>query len=99
MGNHANLGLKVSFILFYLVLSSFISFYLTFYRFISSVLFVFRSVFIVFALAFYVFGVLIIISSSARSANYGDDMGEFNGMGRGGGRVLSNAWALYKMNM
>ena len=52
-----------------------------------------------FAIAFYVFRVLIIYSSSARSADYGDDMGEFNGMGRGGGRVLSNAWALYKMNM
>ena len=31
--------------------------------------------------------------------NYGDDMDEFNGLGRGRGRYYQIAWALKKMNM
>ena len=56
--------------------------------------------FLLFLLLLFMFpGLLSSYSPSARSVNYGGDMGKFDEMGRGGGRVLSNAWALYKMNM
>ena len=39
------------------------------------------------------------VLSLARSAYYGDDMDESNGIGRGRGRYYQVAWALKKMNM
>ena len=43
--------------------------------------------------------ILVWFLSFARSADYGDDMDEFNGTGRGRGRYYQVAWALKKMNM
>ena len=52
-----------------------------------------------FALAFYLAGFLIGFFTFARSTDYRDDMGEFDGMGWGRGRYLSGAWPLHKMYM
>ena len=81
------MGLKVSFIDAFLLLLT------LFFILFSGLLF------LSFALLHFYRRILVWFLSFARSANYGDDMDEFNGMGRGRGRYYQVAWALKKMNM